>query len=526
MDNPDVIFIGAGPVGLYTAIQARLHNPALQIKMFERSDSYTRSHMLKINRRSYRGAHQDERLQSILQTLHGSVRTTEIEARFRELAIQLGIDIEYGKKIDDVKQLAHDYPTAKTIVGSDGARSGVRQQVFNDRKSVDKTMQTIIEVKYDVTGDAPRLTNYQYLEGLTQIPHFVTENIGRNRDGKTPVSLFFFADRQTGDEIRELGTPRAPAGLPHIKAGSRRMTSLANSIHPWLALRASYGEKRVSGSEKIAAVDLNVYKSEHFTHLDNGVRYVLIGDAAMGVPYFRALNAGLTGGNMAARLIADQGVGNQHNNADFEQEMNNLARQEMQGAFWKNQAVKVGRFSRFFVGNSSRASSAATMPTKQIEAMQQARVTPISFYRRHSRKFLALAIFAGVSAILIGTGGLGALSIIGAIAAGGLTALAAVVAYKTVTSIIRYSRNIKNRLAQEPIAEPFDPGSDLSAGEEEKLTASGQTGYGTLRDFDSDDTSDDEPDIFPALPGTPSLSWQRRPSVSSTVQDQSQSPTP
>ena len=33
--NPDIIFIGAGPVGLWTAIQIRLLNPAVEIKMFE-----------------------------------------------------------------------------------------------------------------------------------------------------------------------------------------------------------------------------------------------------------------------------------------------------------------------------------------------------------------------------------------------------------------------------------------------------------------------------------------------------------
>ncbi|BCA94850.1 hypothetical protein TUM19329_12110 [Legionella antarctica] len=35
--KPDVLIVGAGPVGLFTAIEMKLHNPALQIKILDRN---------------------------------------------------------------------------------------------------------------------------------------------------------------------------------------------------------------------------------------------------------------------------------------------------------------------------------------------------------------------------------------------------------------------------------------------------------------------------------------------------------
>lgn len=45
---PDINFVGAGPVGLFTAIQAKLYNPDLNILMLEKYTEYQRK--IKNNR--------------------------------------------------------------------------------------------------------------------------------------------------------------------------------------------------------------------------------------------------------------------------------------------------------------------------------------------------------------------------------------------------------------------------------------------------------------------------------------------
>jgi 2-polyprenyl-6-methoxyphenol hydroxylase-like FAD-dependent oxidoreductase len=515
INSPDVIFVGAGPVGLFTAIQAKLHNPALNIQMFERNEEYTRSHILKIEPSSYEGAYNNpdnpynEEFQQILTDLHGPVRTTEIERRFRELAVKMGIGIQTGSKVENVRDLAKQYPSAKTIVGADGARSGVRQQLFGDRKRVDRTYQTIIEVKYEVEGRAPRINPYNLVSGLTQIHHFVAENVGKTRNGRTPVSLFFFADEQTGDLIRAQGNPRTPVNLQNIadvdttlpRRDKNRLTKLANSILPWLAYRASYGEKRVENSEKIAAVALNVYESEDFVVTEDGVRYLLVGDAAMGVPYFRALNAGFLGATKAARLLGSLNPALENQHQAFQNDMHQLATREIRGAFWKNLGVNLGRLYRKIIHNINLATAYDTMPEAQRQAIREARITPHSFYRRHSGKLLTLAIFLGVSAILIATGGLGLPAILGGLVAGALTALACVVAYQLGTFLIR-----ELRASRKP---PVEPGlEDLpleTQPEEQAVVENTETNYLELIRSYGNVAEDDTPEHFPHPAGCYSL---------------------
>lgn len=52
----DVVVVGAGPVGLWTAIQIQLRFPDAHVVMFEKHSSYQRRHVLRLVRRSLAGA--------------------------------------------------------------------------------------------------------------------------------------------------------------------------------------------------------------------------------------------------------------------------------------------------------------------------------------------------------------------------------------------------------------------------------------------------------------------------------------
>lgn len=62
-------------------------------------------------------------------------------------------------------------------------------------------------------------------------------------------------------------------------------------------------EKIQEGSEKITAINLPVYKSSSFAREYSNKQWFLVGDAAMGVPYFRALNAGLKCATELAKAV-------------------------------------------------------------------------------------------------------------------------------------------------------------------------------------------------------------------------------
>jgi len=303
---PDIIFIGAGPVGLFTAIQVKLEDPDLNVIMFEKYAEYQRKHVLIIDPASYQNAHPDARFQRIISGLHGAVRTSVIEEQLLRFAHEIGIEIQH-EQITSADSIITRFPTTPVIVGSDGSHSMIRQQIFGDHLDTDEDLQYIVEIKYEVEGRARQLNLLsEYLPAITQTHHLVTEYVGKEKDGRTPVSTRIFVDKATFDALKDLGvTFKNPLKLIDAKdASSNETKKLFDSIHAWLIAREDLTEeKRIPDSEKITAINLPIYRSKRFALEHHDKKWFLVGDAAMGVPYFRALNAGLMSGTQLAKII-------------------------------------------------------------------------------------------------------------------------------------------------------------------------------------------------------------------------------
>lgn len=52
---PDVVFVGAGPVGLWTAVQIKILCPWASILMLEKYAEYQRKHVLLLDKASLHG---------------------------------------------------------------------------------------------------------------------------------------------------------------------------------------------------------------------------------------------------------------------------------------------------------------------------------------------------------------------------------------------------------------------------------------------------------------------------------------
>lgn len=75
-EEADCVIVGAGPVGLYTAVQLRLRCPAMRVVMLEKYETYQRQHVLRIEAASLvTGLEEDHpSLAAALQELVGKVR--------------------------------------------------------------------------------------------------------------------------------------------------------------------------------------------------------------------------------------------------------------------------------------------------------------------------------------------------------------------------------------------------------------------------------------------------------------------
>lgn len=152
-DNTNVVIIGGGPVGLATAIQTKIRNSGAHIVIYEKYPEYKRHHVLQLEQRSFSEFPTDEKIQEVIgqffdkeKSFFSSISswilpekvnlpTSEIEEKFKQLAINLGIEFRY-EQVDRPKSLMTAHPNAKIFVGADGSHSEVRKQIFTKDKSI------------------------------------------------------------------------------------------------------------------------------------------------------------------------------------------------------------------------------------------------------------------------------------------------------------------------------------------------------------------------------------------------------
>src|SRR5205807_8338377 len=64
----------------------------------------------------------------------------------------------------------------------------------------------IVEIKYEVAGKTRTLNKLsEAVPAMSYCKHFVSEFVGKEKDGKTPVSLRFFVDKETYNKMRSEG---------------------------------------------------------------------------------------------------------------------------------------------------------------------------------------------------------------------------------------------------------------------------------------------------------------------------------
>lgn len=392
--NPDVIIVGAGPVGLFTAIELKLLNPNLNIQILERNKQYSRHHILRIDEKTLIDSECYKQYQRV-QALKGFVPTSEIENTFLSIAEDLGIGIERDHPIEDANTLFTEYPSAHTIIGADGAHSKIRRQLFDDQKVIDTNLQYIVEVKYQAQGSTKHLKSSTYGFALGQVPYLVSENVGKPKNGLTPVSLFVFVDEKTYNSVRQ----KQNAKISDLNYNDPDMVPLLNTIRPWLSLRrVARGEVMVAESEKINGVALNIYQSEVFAKEMNDKNVYLVGDAAAAVPYFRALNAGLIAAQTTAKAIA---MSDKPDLNELNAQLADLTSKEINRAYKRNKKVNVGIGVNIFLFNASKLTTGAFLSADEEQAMLNARVTRPNIFRRHPRVTLGIVIFAIIAATLI-----------------------------------------------------------------------------------------------------------------------------
>ena len=147
MQKKPIIIIGAGPVGLWTACECKLRNPADDVIVLERYPSYQRRHTIKLINSSlllYSKTTNSPEKQKLLQALLSQsstwsswrkpldshfIRTSHLETALKEYATSLGVVIQYTP-VSSQAHLLSLFPTPELVICADGAHSKLRTECF------------------------------------------------------------------------------------------------------------------------------------------------------------------------------------------------------------------------------------------------------------------------------------------------------------------------------------------------------------------------------------------------------------
>lgn len=315
--NPDVVIVGGGPVGLWTGIQTALLS-GKKVVILEKYQNYMRSDIrLNIDASSLSGIPNDDKLKELVKHwIKKPVPIKDMEESLTSRAHELGITVVKGYQANP-STLPELFPTAKVFIGADGARSGVRKEIFGDEMRFDSNLQYMAQVQYITkpkTQDLRHKDSYQKVKDLAETysmqkfaEHLIIQNIMPQQDGSSKVSLRIFIDKATYNQITD-ATFRNPY---YFETDLNKVPkALKDVLIKWWGVRKEFHHENIDiegdRSNKITVIALNSYAAKEVVKVrEDGRIWTLVGDAAAAFPFFRAVNNGLLLGTKLAKSIAE-----------------------------------------------------------------------------------------------------------------------------------------------------------------------------------------------------------------------------
>ena len=283
--------------------------------------------MLKLSLSSLWNCVDNKQFRRLVYSLLGYKSTCELEVSLLDFALQLGISVVHFH-VEDVSAFINShYPEVKIVIGSDGSHSVVWRQIFSDTMAYKYDLKYIADFHYTVPNDSlydgdndlefSYVSHERHADGgvnnntsnsdsndTTPDPSHNLLGYEENREGcgesigskKTKMVTRCFVSKEEYSKIKDTATFKKPAVY------SERFKKLAPCLCDTFEEKLLRRGHKILSAVTVTATCLNVYKSKSVVKQDDKGRFwLLVGDAAFAVPYFRALNDGLLAGSLVAK---------------------------------------------------------------------------------------------------------------------------------------------------------------------------------------------------------------------------------
>ncbi|MDR3492140.1 MAG: hypothetical protein P4M12_08900 [Gammaproteobacteria bacterium] len=310
--DPHLVTVGAGPTALVEMIELKRKAPEARLILIERSEHYRRTHTLRLNINTIKYPELKARIKA---SPHGKLKgnlvfigVNHLRDIMLDMAREAGITIHYAK-VSSREELENAFPNCPLINFGDGAHSTMRNLVFGQDKDFlsEHPMQNVLQLQYTVKGQAKPLTFLQ-LEASEKLSELPFEEIVSYKKAEdiTHISARFYLDNATNKQV-----PDASEAKPLIlDSNVPVVVQKAMSI-----LLNTRGDQDIENA-KLTKFKLSAYTSKLYAKNANDRTWLLVGDAAFGVPYFRSLNAGIESATRVADILAKHLI-----NANYEHKM-------------------------------------------------------------------------------------------------------------------------------------------------------------------------------------------------------------
>jgi 2-polyprenyl-6-methoxyphenol hydroxylase-like FAD-dependent oxidoreductase len=240
------------------------------------------------------------RLKSLHQEFARSffIRTNDLETALLNYARRKGIEIRF-ERIDSPEDAQARHPECRYFIASDGANSRMRTALLGDDGLEKHDLQHVVELKYEEAGESGKFNTVQAWQYNCTLNHTAMDYVGKNRDGRTPVTLRLLLKSATYAALPEMTFAK-----PHMLETGGLPAEVEADVQTYLATRAKeFGTSLIPGSGKLSKLILSMSAARRFAVEQENAAWFFVGDAAMGVPYFRALNGGMILGSRLAQIL-------------------------------------------------------------------------------------------------------------------------------------------------------------------------------------------------------------------------------